>query len=315
MARIELIMPKMGESITDATILKWRKKAGDPVKMDEVILEIATDKVDSEVASPSDGKITEILYKEDTVVDVGKVIAIIETDVNAIVSPSPATEPVSIDSDTQVTPDDNLMAENVIIPPSVEDVKVQEQNIPNQEQIPIIGEADHDSAQRFYSPLVRSIAKEEKIPVEELGKISGTGANGRLTKYDIISYLQNRDTNASSSVTFTQPAHQNQGESKKPVTTSGNVDIVEMDRMRKLIADHMVMSKQTSPHVTSFVEADVTNLVQWREKNKGKFKDKYGENLTFTPLFIDAVVRALKDFPMVNISLDGNRILVKATIG
>ncbi|MBK8055826.1 MAG: 2-oxo acid dehydrogenase subunit E2 [Saprospiraceae bacterium] len=314
MARIELIMPKMGESITDATILKWRKKAGDPVKMDEVILEIATDKVDSEVASPSDGKITEILYNEDAVVDVGKVIAIIETDVNAIVSPSPATEPVSIDSDTQVTPDDNLMAENVIIPPSVEDVKVQEQNIPNQEQIPIIGEADHDSAQRFYSPLVRSIAKEEKIPVEELDKISGTGANGRLTKYDIISYLQNRDTNASSSVTFTQPAHQNQGESKKPVTTSGNVDIVEMDRMRKLIADHMVMSKQTSPHVTSFVEADVTNLVQWREKNKGKFKDKYGENLTFTPLFIDAVVRALKDFPMVNISLDGNRILVKKDI-
>ena len=315
MARIELIMPKMGESITDATILKWHKKAGDLVKLDEIILEIATDKVDSEVASPVDGKITEILFKEDTVVDVGKVIAVIETDINVTASPSPVLKPLSTSPEILTNPDVNIVAETPDIVQSIDEASVQDYLKQSVEQKMML--SGSETEQRFYSPLVRSIAKEEKISNEELEKIPGTGANGRLTKYDMISYLDSR-SKGSVPLSSSQAASQSPQTVKEDVSniTSryGNADIIEMDRMRKLIADHMVMSKQTSPHVTSFVESDVTNLVRWREKNKAKFKEKYGENLTFTPLFIEAVVKAIKDYPMVNISLDGNKIIVKKDI-
>lgn len=312
MARIELIMPKMGESITDATILKWHKKPGDPVKMDEIILEIATDKVDSEVASPTDGVIIEILYKEDSVVDVGKVIAIIQTDVHAEVNPSPVIPSGTSSPDVVNIPEDSVNASKIekeiqiLEPPMADAVLDTKAATP-----PIL----HNGEQRFYSPLVRSIAKEEKISIEELDKIPGSGANGRLTKQDILSYLDHKNDQVATVAINQSPELPNKKEQQKSESTSsGNADIIEMDRMRKLIADHMVMSKQTSPHVTSFVESDVTNLVQWREKNKTKFKEKYGENLTFTPLFIEAVVKAIKDFPMVNISLDGSKIILKKDI-
>jgi 2-oxoglutarate dehydrogenase E2 component (dihydrolipoamide succinyltransferase) len=315
MARIELIMPKMGESITDATILKWHKKAGDLVKLDEIILEIATDKVDSEVASPVDGKITEILFKEDTVVDVGKVIAVIETDINVTASPSPALKPLSTSPEILINPDVNIVAETPDIVHSIDEASVQDYLKQSAEQKMML--SGSETEQRFYSPLVRSIAKEEKISNEELEKIPGTGANGRLTKYDMISYLDSRSKGSvplSSSLAASQSPQTAKEDVSNITSRYGNADIIEMDRMRKLIADHMIMSKQTSPHVTSFVESDVTNMVRWREKNKAKFKEKYGENLTFTPLFIEAVVKAIKDYPMVNISLDGNKIIVKKDI-
>lgn len=303
MAKVELLMPKMGESIIEATILKWVKKVGDRVEMDETILEIATDKVDSEIPSPISGTIAEILFPEESVVEVGKVIAIITTEgENVQAAASPA-----IQEEAQK--------------PIVQAVTVVETEIEAVQSsvfsTPTSGETDD----RFYSPLVKSIVKEEKISTAELSNISGSGANGRVTKKDILDFVANR-SNAPQKVNSvpvevkaSTTAPQNNTPSSVPSAfISGNVEIIEMDRMRKLIADHMVMSKQTSPHVTSFVEADVTNMFQWREKNKKKFQEKYGENITFTPLFIDAVVKAIKDFPMINISLDGTKIIVKKDI-
>jgi len=307
MAKVELIMPKMGESIMEATILKWNKKPGDKISMDETILEIATDKVDSEIPSPVEGILAEILFPEDSIVEIGKVIALIETDTNAQIASSPAisTSP----------------AENLSVP------KPESIGVSNIELVtPTVQYQVSDSStedERFYSPLVKNIAKEEQISLVELANISGTGANGRVTKTDILSYVASRKTVQAPTITSTPAsiATSNTVEtapksavSSPAVSFSGNFEIVEMDRMRKLIADHMVMSKQTSPHVTSFVEADVTNMVLWREKNKRKFQEKYGENITFTPLFIDAVVKSIKDFPMVNISLDGYKIIVKKEI-
>jgi 2-oxoglutarate dehydrogenase E2 component (dihydrolipoamide succinyltransferase) len=304
MAKVELLMPKMGESIIEATILKWVKKVGDKVEMDETILEIATDKVDSEIPSPISGTIAEILFPEDSVVEVGKVIAIIATEgENVQAAASPAIQEVA----------QNPVAQTAAAVVETEIAAVQT----NVLSTPASGDADD----RFYSPLVKSIAKEEKISNAELGNIVGTGANGRVTKKDILDFVATRSStpqqvaSAPVEVKVTPAAPQNNTPSAAPsASISGNVEIIEMDRMRKLIADHMVMSKQTSPHVTSFVEADVTNMFQWREKNKKKFQEKYGENITFTPLFVDAVVRAIKDFPMVNISLDGNKIIVKKDI-
>jgi 2-oxoglutarate dehydrogenase E2 component (dihydrolipoamide succinyltransferase) len=297
MAKVELLMPKMGESIIEATILKWVKNVGDKVSVDDTILEIATDKVDSEIPSPVDGVISEILFPEDSVVEVGKIIAIISTegeDVKPLASPS-IKEEAGIDAP--------IAAEKILadIPAVTADF-----NISNSED-------------RFYSPLVKSIAKEEKISQEELHKIKGTGANDRVTKQDILSYIATRSTsNTQELISTPQKTVLSTTSSATPATPgtslNGNIEIIEMDRMRKLIADHMVMSKQTSPHVTSFVEADVTNLVKWREANKKKFQEKYGTNITFTPLFVDAVVKAIKDFPLVNISLDGTRIIVKKDI-
>jgi 2-oxoglutarate dehydrogenase E2 component (dihydrolipoamide succinyltransferase) len=304
MAKVELIMPKMGESITEATILKWVKKVGDTVEMDETILEIATDKVDSEIPSPVAGTISEIFFVEDDVVEVGKAIAIIMTEGE---DSKPAASPA-------------IKEEIVVEKASASQIMSEVETIKSEISTPSSVSHSAIADDRFYSPLVRSIAKEENISVAELSSISGSGANGRVNKNDIMDFVAQRSNTPQAAVQVTTHIHQTTADPKPAVSapsynlSSGNVEIVEMDRMRKLIADHMVMSKHTSPHVTSFVEADVTNLFQWREKNKKKFQEKYGENITFTPLFIDAVVKAIKDFPMINVSLDGHKIIVKKDI-
>lgn len=290
MAKVELLMPKMGESIIEATILKWVKNVGDKVVVDDTILEIATDKVDSEIPAPVNGTIVEILYPTESIVAVGKVIAIIATEgSDAVIVPTPSVKetPVAIEQQTE-----KIIASVV------------------QESQPSIISNNID---RFYSPLVKSIAKEEKISQTELDAIVGTGALGRVTKADVLKYLAGRST-STASVSVPQHSVPQQVVTSTTSSLGGNVDILEMDRMRKLIADHMVMSKKTSPHVTSFVETDVTNLVKWREANKRKFQEKYGTSITFTPLFVDAVVKAIKDFPLVNVSLDETKIIVKKDI-
>ena len=289
MAQFELIMPKMGESITEATILKWLKKEGDVVKLDEAVLEIATDKVDSEVPSPVAGVLQKLLYKEGDVVAVGKAVAVLETDATATAAPAPK-------------------AENKVVKTEIKAPKAETTSVPI-------------ASDRFYSPLVLNIARQEGISMAELEALPGTGAEGRVTKKDVLAYVQNRTTG---SIAASKPAEvqvapvaEAKPEETKVVAAksySGNVEIIEMDRMRRLIADNMVKSKQTSAHVTSFVEADVTNIVLWRNKMKKKFNDLYGENLTFTPIFIEAVVKALRDFPLVNSSVDGTNIVVKKDI-
>jgi 2-oxoglutarate dehydrogenase E2 component (dihydrolipoamide succinyltransferase) len=309
MAKVDLLMPKMGESIMEATILKWVKKVGDHVEADETILEIATDKVDSEIPSPVSGTITEIFFPEDAVVQIGTLIAVIATEGDAVVKASPSVPEVSKSPVSEATALSGSAVKAEILTTPV--------SMPS-------GEPSSD--ERFYSPLVKNIAKEERISPEELSRIPGSGANGRVTKKDILEFVSNRSSTEQSGSSISAPAAVPviQAADKEVIQTAisqpngqtitGNVEIVEMDRMRKIIAEHMVMSKQTSPHVTSFVEADVTNLFNWRERNKNLFKEKYRENITFTPLFIDAVVRAIKDYPMINISLDGNKIIIKKDI-
>ena len=295
MARVELVMPKMGESIMEATILKWRKQPGDSIELDEPVLDIATDKVDSEVPSPVAGTLVELLYKENDVVAINLPIAIIETEAGAVqpaASPAVSTAPAA---------------------PEVPFVPAQA----------TAGSASITSGDRFYSPLVRNIAKTEGLSQAELDRIPGSGADGRLSKKDILDYIATRSTTAVTApapvaapapipapavVSAPAPAP------APAVSISGNVEIIEMDRMRKLIADHMVMSKHTSPHVTSFVEADVTNLVNWRNRVKDQFKKQYGENITFTPIFIEAIARAIRELPMINCSVDGSRIIRKKDI-
>lgn len=320
MADFNLIMPKMGESIMEATILRWLKKPGDMVALDETILEIATDKVDSEIPSPVAGRLEKILFKENDVVPVGQTIAIIATEAKSGVSkengspPAPQEKPV-----TQVTPPVAKESEPVVRTP-------QPPKIPAVPYVPVqttqLQTVTSNSGGRFYSPLVRNIATSEGIPQAELDKISGSGQGGRVTKSDILSYLQDRTKPQSQKSESTEVIQKPQVESKietpavsKPASSmDGSTEIIEMDRMRKLIADHMVRSKHTSPHVTSFVEADVTEMVRWREKVKDSFQKKYGEKITFTPIFIEAVVKAIRDFPMINVSVDGDTIIVKKNI-
>jgi 2-oxoglutarate dehydrogenase E2 component (dihydrolipoamide succinyltransferase) len=298
MARVELIMPKMGESIMEATILSWRKQPGDRVELDEPVLDIATDKVDSEVPSPVEGVIKEILFQENDVVAINTPIAIIETEGAA---DAPAASPaVSEPSQTngQASPVEKV-AESVPFVPAAE-----------------AAPAPRSAGGRFYSPLVRTIAKAEGISQGELDAIQGSGAEGRVTKKDVMAFLQNRSSAPASnghSHTHSKPSAP-AAPVAPAVSTDGNVEIVEMDRMRKLIAEHMVMSKHTSPHVTSFVEVDVTNIVNWRNKIKGEFKKKHGQNFTFTPVFVEAVVRAINDFPMINISVNGDQLVVRKDI-
>lgn len=294
MASVDLVMPKMGESIMEATILKWHKKPGDTVKMDETVLEIATDKVDSEVPSTAEGVIIEILFKENDVVAVGTVIAKISTDgANVASTPTPASTPA-------ITPSAPVAAPIVAAAPVA---------APAQGTV---------TANRFYSPLVLNIAAKEGIGMAELEKIPGTGAEGRVSKKDILNYIANKGTAVATPVvdpvaSIPAPA------SSTPATAvatpiTGNVEIVEMDRMRKMIADHMVRSKHTSPHVTSFTEADVTNIVNWRNKNKTTFEKQYGDKITFTPIFIEAVAKCIRKYPMINTSVDGDRIIVKKDV-
>ena len=279
----------MGESIIEATILNWVKNVGDNVEIDETILEIPTDKVDSEVPSPVNGKIEEIRFKENDVVEVGAVIAVI------------ATETEHIDSDELITPDPVK---------SVEQDPVPTKELVLETSTPVTTTQVADD--RFYSPLVKNIAAKENIPFAELALITGTGAKGRVTKADILAYIKERPAmgaKAVSSAPSTKPSLVQPSPS-----VNGQDEIIEMDRMRRLIADHMVHSVQTSPHVTSFVEVDVTEIVQWRNKIKKPFQEKYGEKITFTPIFIEAVVQAIKEFPMVNISVNGHQIIKKHAI-
>jgi 2-oxoglutarate dehydrogenase E2 component (dihydrolipoamide succinyltransferase) len=306
MAIVDLVMPKMGESIMEATILKWHKQPGDAVKMDETVLEIATDKVDSEVPSTAEGIVSEVLFNVNDVVPIGTVIARIKTGAAETTSqpaPQPATpvqEQPTINSkpqaanSTQVTFDKETS----------------------------VGESRTGNESRFYSPLVLNIAAQEGVSLVELEKIQGTGNEGRVTKKDILQYVNNKRAGKAQPIQQPQSSPQSQmmipmnkvEPSTVPATYSGNVEIIEMDRMRKLIADHMVRSKHTSPHVTSFTEADVTNLVLWRNKVKKEFEKREGTKITFTPLFIEAIVRCIKKFPLINSSVDGNNIVVKKDI-
>ena len=290
MATVELIMPKMGESIMEATILTWLKKPGDKIGQDESVLEVATDKVDTEVPSTHAGILKEILAKEGEVVKVGKAIAIITTD--------------GAGSDTVVAPS---AAKKEISAPVKETVAVAS-NGSNGTHAP----ADFKSASRFYSPLVKNIAKEENIAVAELEAITGSGLEGRVTKKDILGYVQNRKLGKTIQATPVQAAASSAP--LVPASINAGDEIIQMDRMRKMIAERMVDSKRISPHVTSFVEADVTNIVFWRNKMKNEFQKREGDALTFTPIFIEAVVQAIKDYPMINIQVDGDRIIKKKDI-
>lgn len=300
MAEYQLTLPKMGESVAEATIIKWVKQPGDTIKMDETVLEIATDKVDSEVPSPVAGKLVKQLFVENDIAQVGQVIAIIETDMNASVE-TPVTEPVQVN----VPVAEALKTEEI---PGVEQLSTPEQVI--------APKTDFSASERFYSPLVKSIAAEEGISLSELDSINGSGADGRVTKQDILDYLASRTGSAAPlpQKMETQKTEVPKAAPAPAVSVSGGDEIIEMDRMRKLIADHMVMSKHTSPHVTSFVEADVTNIVQWRERVKKGFEKRENEKITFTPIFIEAVVKAIKDFPMINVSVNGNQIIKKKDI-
>ena len=303
MAKIELIMPKMGESVAEATIISWHKEVGDSVEMDETIVEIATDKVDSEVPSSLEGVLVEKLFDVDAVVKVGEAFAIIETSAEDSQSPSPQPQKEEEEEEEVATPQAQVVAEK--IEEEIAQVKESVQKIEN-------------NGERFYSPLVRSIASEEGLSIEELDSIPGSGKDGRVTKTDLLNYLKNK-TQAKASPrpepTHTPaPAPKAAASTPPKVSMSGDKEIIEMDRMRKLIADHMVMSKQTSPHVTSFVEADVTTLVNWRNRIKGDFKKREGQNITFTPIFIEAVAKAIKDFPMINVSVDGTNIVIHKDI-
>lgn len=310
MAEVELIMPKMGESIMEATILNWLKQEGDTVEEDEPVLEIATDKVDSEVPSPVAGKITKILYQPDDVVEVGKAIAMIAVEGEAAGTDVP-TQPVAEASSTNG---------HVKPSPSPQPAAHAEAPAPS-------GNNGHSNGSRFYSPLVLNIARKENIPMQELEAVPGTGKEGRVTKKDILMYVEHRgQQSAAPSGTPPQAPAQPTGQpqpqtapvSQKPATPAyqegDNVEIIEMDRMRKVIADHMINSKHTSPHVTSFVEADVTNMVNWRNKVKNQFLTQNDTKLTFTPLFIEAIVKAIKEYPLVNSSVDGYTIIRKKDI-
>lgn len=317
MATVDLVMPKMGESIMEATILKWHKQPGDPVQMDETVLEIATDKVDSEVPSTAEGTLAEVLYNVNDVVPVGAVIARIKTGAEAETHDQPVQpQPQVANPKPQESTDASATSEATT---NHNPDRYQEQTI-------------NVNSNRFYSPLVLNIAAQEGVSMSELEKIQGTGNEGRVTKRDILQYVSDRKTsghkqqgtgvgNSQVTVSREQPSESTQlrkevstANYQLPTAYSGNVEIIEMDRMRKLIADHMVRSKHTSPHVTSFTEADVTNLVMWREKVKKDFEKREGTKITFTPLFIEAIVRCIKKFPLINSSLDGDKIIVKKDI-
>ncbi len=314
MAQVEVLLPKMGESVAEATIIKWLKEEGETIEADESIIEIATDKVDSEVPAPADGVLVKRLCNEGDVVKVGDVIAIIAGEGEAVAEvTAPAAEPAKEVAAAAPVAAEPVMAAST----ATTAVAATEEPI-----------SKNGNSGRFYSPLVRSIAEKEAISMAELEAIPGTGQGGRLTKKDLLAYLPKRSTqSATTSATPVAPAivaaPATNGQAKvvsqptpvqPAISVGGQDEIIEMDRMRKLIADHMVMSKHTSPHVTSYVEADVTNIVNWRNKVKNSFQQREGEKITFTPIFMEALVKAIKDMPMVNVSVDGDKIIKKADI-
>ena len=311
MAQIEIRLPKMGESVTEATITNWLKNIGDTVNLDEPLVEVATDKVDNELPSEAAGILIKQLFDKDQVAQVGDVIAIISTDGDG---GSAASEPIKEVSSASVSVEEITKSIDTAITTANVNSEIIEKN---------------GASGKFYSPLVRSIAEKENISMTELETLKGTGQDGRVTKTDILDYVNNRGNGsvASVKVETDQPVIANPTPStsqlgggtiagiKEPIITLNPGDeIVEMDRMRKLIADHMVMSVHVSPHVTSYVEADVTNIVNWRNKVKNEFQKREGESLTFTPIFMEAIAKAIKDFPGVNVSVSGTNIIVRKDI-
>jgi len=357
MAHYELVMPKLGESIVEATIIRWLKQPGDLIEQDEAVLEIATDKVDSEVPSPVAGILKEIKYKEGDVVPVGKVIAILETE-----SEKRKEQPVEPTPEVTVPSDNSRLEEPISVSPVVETVAVKSPSSGNghtQKQVTAESTAPHFSEYllkepvkgRFYSPLVLNIARKEGIPMEILDRIPGTGEGGRVTKKDILSFLKvykaqgevavqekvaeeilvkEVEVEETYSDSWQKPAQEPVIESTIPpkierakeekvevqrtYSVDGDVEIIEMNRMRKIIAENMIASKRTSAHVTSFVEADVTNLVLWRERVKDAFFKKYGTKLTYTHVFVEILAKVLREMPMLNASVDGDKILIKKRI-
>jgi 2-oxoglutarate dehydrogenase E2 component (dihydrolipoamide succinyltransferase) len=310
MAEIEIRLPKMGESVTEATITNWLKNVGDSVAMDEPLVEVATDKVDNELPSEGAGVLIKILFEKDQVAQVGDVIAILSTDGGSSAAPS-------VKEEAPVVAASAAPAAAVAAPVSTSS---ETSAIPK-----------NGTSGKFFSPLVRNIAEKEGISAGELEAISGTGQDGRVTKKDVISYLENRGSAPVAATAATSVATPVAAATSAPVVNAPSTaafmnvkepivlpnpgdEIIEMDRMRKLIADHMVMSVHVSPHVTSYVEADVTNIVKWREKIKNTFKQREGQNITYTPILIEAIVKAIKDFPMINVSVSGTTIIKRKDI-
>lgn len=303
-------MPKMGESVSEATIITWSKEVGEHVELDETIIEIATDKVDSEVPSTHEGKLVEKLFEADDLVQVGEAFAILETEGGEEIKETSIETPIVVEKSEAVS-------------------KLQEQTSTNTTQEKVVVK---NSGDRFYSPLVRSMATKEGIGIDELNQIPGSGKDGRVSKSDMISYLKNRSVSTTPISTVAEtssvkveeaPKMENKIETPKETTqpksttkipNTGDVEIVEMDRMRKLISAHMTMSKSTSAHITSFVEADMTNIVNWRNSVKEDFKAREGQNITFTPIIIEAMAKAVKDFPMINVSVDGTNIHIHKNV-
>ena len=297
MAQIEIRLPKMGESVTEAVITNWLKEVGDTVELDEPLVEVATDKVDNELPSESAGVLVKRLFEKDDTVQVGEVIAIISTDGDAPVASAPSETKVE-EKVAQAAPATNHVAATTAT-------------------------KSVNTSDKFYSPLVKSIAEKENVSFDQLDAIVGTGLNERVTKKDILNFIDTKGTAQAEVAPVAKPT-QNGTETKvatapaqhksPSISLNAGDEIIEMDRMRKLIADHMLMSKQTSPHVTSYVEADVTNIVNWRNKVKNSFEKREGEKITFTPIFIEAIAKAIKDFPMINISVDGTNIIKRKNI-
>lgn len=288
MAKFELKLPKMGESVAEATITNWLKKVGESIAADEAVLEIATDKVDSEVPSEVSGTLVEILFQVNDVVKVGQTIAVIETEGGSVEAPK----------------EDNV---------SIQNSKAVEKTIEIAQES--VAPADFSATEKFFSPLVKNIAKAEGVSVADLESISGSGKDGRVTKEDILKFVEDRKLQVPSQTS--QPTTQNvqpATQKAQPISVNGGDEIVEMDRMRKLISGYMVASVQTSAHVQSFIEVDVTNIVKWRDKVKTAFEKREGEKLTYTPIFMEAVAKALKDFPGMNISVDGDYIIKRKNI-
>lgn len=301
MSGFKVLMPKMGESVQEATITKWFVKVGDKVEEDDLLFEIATEKVDSEIPSPVDGVVTDVFFEVDAVVPVGEIVAIIKTDdddddENSSSKPEPKLEQVKVENESSNEASDELTESAEL--------------------------TTFKDTTRFYSPLVRSIAKTENISIAELETIEGSGVNGRVQKADLLNYIENKSkgnvqkptTASHEKVEPVQYKAEKPAAPKVSVSIGANDQIIEMDRVRKLIAEHMVNSVQVAPHVTSVVEADVTNLVLWRNKVKDEFQGKYGEKLTFMPVFTEAVAQALREFPMVNASVDGDKIILRSKV-
>lgn len=303
MARVELKLPKMGESVAEATLTNWLLDVGDTVEADEPVLEIATDKVDSEVPSEVDGKLVEKRFEVDDVIKVGEVIAIIET------------EGESEEDSLQDEQSEDIEDESAL-----EAAKEAEALMSKAEQAVKTPTEDLSQSDRFYSPLVKNIAKTEGVSFDELESLEGTGKDGRVTKDDILNYVEDRKTQKKQTPASvkapkeTAPASQAAPEVQTPVNINAEDEVIEMSRMGKLISKHMIHSTQTSAHVQSFIEVDVTNVWNWRNKHKNAFLEREGEKLTFTPIFMEAVAKTIKDFPMINIAVDGERIIKKKHI-